>query len=167
VLGLGSVGLPLAVELARSRLTIVRIDRDSRKVEQINRGQSYIPDVAAADVAAFSAAGRLSATADFSVLQAIDTVNICVPTPLRKTKDPDMSYIVSATEQIAKYLHPGMLIVLESTTYSETATEPSRLVVDTRNAWARTREPTHFASVLRPPPARLQPQWLWPESLPQ
>ena len=78
---------------------------------------SYIPDVATADVQALHAKGLLDATTDFAIVAELDTINICVPTPLRKTKDPDMSYIVSAVEEIAKHLHPGMLIVLESTTY--------------------------------------------------
>jgi UDP-N-acetyl-D-glucosamine dehydrogenase len=123
VVGLGYVGLPLAVEFARAGLQTVGIDLDPRKVSAINEGTSYIPDVPTADVAALRDAGRLSATTDFAVLRDVDTVNICVPTPLRKTKDPDMSYIVAATEQIARHLHPGMLVVLESTTYPGTTAE--------------------------------------------
>src|ERR687892_1319964 len=123
VVGLGYVGLPLAVELGRAGLTTIGIDLDTRKVDEINAGHSYIPDVATADVAALRRASRLSATTDFSVIRELDTVNICVPTPLRKTKDPDMSYVVAAAEQIAKYLHPGMLVVLESTTYPGTTAE--------------------------------------------
>jgi len=123
VVGLGYVGLPLAVEFARHGSTTVGIDLDQRKIEAINRGQSYIPDVSSADVRTQVDAGRLSATTDFSVVAELDTINICVPTPLRKTKDPDMSYIVSAVEKIAAHLHPGMLIVLESTTYPGTTEE--------------------------------------------
>jgi UDP-N-acetyl-D-glucosamine dehydrogenase len=123
VVGLGYVGLPLAVEFARAGLTTVGIDVDARKVDEVNAGHSYIPDVPTADVARLRQAGRLSATTDFSVVRDLDTVNICVPTPLRKTKDPDMSYIVSAAEQIAKHLHPGLLVVLESTTYPGTTAE--------------------------------------------
>ena len=123
VVGLGYVGLPLAVEFGRAGLTTTGIDLDARKVEMINAGQSYIPDVQTADVESLHKAGRLGATTDFAVVGELDTVNICVPTPLRKTKDPDMSYIVSATEQIAKHLHPGMLVVLESTTYPGTTAE--------------------------------------------
>jgi UDP-N-acetyl-D-glucosamine dehydrogenase len=121
--GLGYVGLPLAVEFARSGLTSIGIDLDARKVDAIQRGESYIPDVPSAEVAAFRASGRLHATTDFSVIADLDTVNVCVPTPLRKTKDPDMSYIISATEAIAEHLHPGMLVVLESTTYPGTTEE--------------------------------------------
>src|SRR5687767_8843020 len=123
VVGLGYVGLPLAVELARAGFHATGIDLDQRKVQAVCDGRSYIPDVATADVQALKEAGRLDATADFSIVRQLDTINICVPTPLRKTKDPDMSYIVSAVESIAKHLHPGMLIVLESTTYPGTTDE--------------------------------------------
>ena len=123
VVGLGYVGLPLAVELAKAGFHATGIDLDERKVQLINDGRSYIPDVATADVQALHATGRLDATTDFAVVRELDTVNICVPTPLRKTKDPDMSYIVSAVEGIAKSLHPGMLVILESTTYPGTTEE--------------------------------------------
>ncbi|HMF99227.1 MAG TPA: nucleotide sugar dehydrogenase [Vicinamibacterales bacterium] len=123
VVGLGYVGLPLAVEFARNGLTTIGIDLDERKVEAVNQRESYIPDVTPADVRASVDAGRLTATTDYGVAAGLDTINICVPTPLRKTKDPDMSYIVSAVEKIAAHLHPGMLIVLESTTYPGTTEE--------------------------------------------
>jgi len=123
VVGLGYVGLPLAVELARAGFRTTGIDLDARKVDAINRGESYIQDVPTSDVAEFHKAGRLSASVDPSVVASLDTVNICVPTPLRKTKDPDLSYVVSAVEMIAAHLHPGMLIVLESTTYPGTTEE--------------------------------------------
>src|SRR5436309_6370345 len=123
VVGLGYVGLPLAVELAKAGFQTTGIDLDERKVQSINDGRSYIPDVPTADVQKLLAAGSLDATTDFSIVTSLDTINICVPTPLRKTKDPDMSYIVSAVEAVAKYLHPGMLIVLESTTYPGTTEE--------------------------------------------
>ncbi|HZB25207.1 MAG TPA: nucleotide sugar dehydrogenase [Vicinamibacterales bacterium] len=123
VVGLGYVGLPLAVELAKAGFHATGIDLDERKIQAIEEGRSYIPDVSTSDVAALRKAGKLDATTDFSVVRQLDTINICVPTPLRKTKDPDMSYIVSAVESIAKHLHPGMLIVLESTTYPGTTDE--------------------------------------------
>ncbi|MCA1652031.1 MAG: nucleotide sugar dehydrogenase [Acidobacteria bacterium] len=123
VVGLGYVGLPLAVELARAGFHATGIDLDERKVQAVTEGRSYIPDVSSADVMTLKQAGRLDATSDFAVVKELDTINICVPTPLRKTKDPDMSYIVSAAEAVAKYLHPGMLIVLESTTYPGTTDE--------------------------------------------
>jgi UDP-N-acetyl-D-glucosamine dehydrogenase len=123
VVGLGYVGLPLAVEFAHAGLITIGIDVDRRKVDEIAAGRSYIPDVPSETVAALRATHSLQATTDFSIIGELDTVNICVPTPLRKTKDPDMSYVVSAAEQIAKYLHPGMLVVLESTTYPGTTAE--------------------------------------------
>jgi UDP-N-acetyl-D-glucosamine dehydrogenase len=123
VVGLGYVGLPLAVELAKAGFQATGIDLDARKIQTIQEGRSYIPDVSSADVLALTKAGKLDATTDFSIVRELDTINICVPTPLRKTKDPDMSYIVSAVEAIAKHLHKGMLIVLESTTYPGTTEE--------------------------------------------
>ena len=123
VVGLGYVGLPLAVEFARAGFVATGIDLDQRKVDAINQGTSYIPDVETDEVARLVASGRLRATTDFGAVAALDTINICVPTPLRKTKDPDMSYIVSAVEQIARGLHPGMLVILESTTYPGTTEE--------------------------------------------
>jgi UDP-N-acetyl-D-glucosamine dehydrogenase len=123
VVGLGYVGLPLAVELARAGFHTTGIDLDARKVAALMDGRSYIPDVPTAEVAALRDRRALDATTEFGVVAELDTINICVPTPLRKTKDPDMSFIVSAVEAIATYLHPGMLIVLESTTYPGTTEE--------------------------------------------
>jgi UDP-N-acetyl-D-glucosamine dehydrogenase len=123
VVGLGYVGLPLAVEFARSGFAVTGIDLDAGKIARISRGESYIPDVPTADVAELTASRRLLATTDFAVVAELDTINICVPTPLRKTKDPDMSYIVSAVEAIALHLHAGMLVILESTTYPGTTEE--------------------------------------------
>jgi len=123
VIGLGYVGLPLAVELASAGFHVVGIDVDVRRVEAINAGQSYIGDVPAADLAAMVRAGRLSATTDFSGLRECDAVSICVPTPLSKTRDPDLSYVMSAADAVAAHVHAGMLIVLESTTYPGTTDE--------------------------------------------
>ncbi|HEV8396203.1 MAG TPA: nucleotide sugar dehydrogenase [Vicinamibacterales bacterium] len=123
VIGLGYVGLPLAVEFGRAGYTAIGVDLDSRKVNAINEGRSYIDDVPTAHVAELKAANRLRATTDFDVLAEVDTINICVPTPLRKTKDPDMSYIVNSAEEIAKRIRPGQLIILESTTYPGTTDE--------------------------------------------
>jgi UDP-N-acetyl-D-glucosamine dehydrogenase len=125
IIGLGYVGLPLAEVFAEAGFTVVGIDIDARKVEAINQGASYIEDVPS-DVVLSLVNGpqpRLSATTDFAALQHCDAVSICVPTPLRKTGDPDVSYIVSAVDQVAQYLHPDMLVVLESTTYPGTTTE--------------------------------------------
>ena len=132
VVGLGYVGLPLAVELARAGFRTLGIDLDARKVDAINRGESYIQDVPTRDVAEFRQGNRLAATIDASLVASLDTVNICVPTPLRKTKDPDLSYVVSAVEMIATHLHPGMLVVLESTTYPGTTDEIVQPILERR-----------------------------------
>ncbi len=123
VVGLGYVGLPLAVEFAQAGFTVTGIDLDQRKVDALNRGESYIQDVSTADVKELVDAGRLRATTDFRAVDKLDTINIAVPTPLRKTKDPDMSYIVNSCQEIAKHFHPGMLVILESTTYPGTTDE--------------------------------------------
>ena len=123
VVGLGYVGLPLAVELAKAGFHTTGIDVDVRKVQAIDERRSYIPDVASSDVKTLRDCGTLDATTDFAVVKDLDTINICVPTPLRKTKDPDMSFIVSAVESIASHLHPGLLVCLESTTYPGTTEE--------------------------------------------
>lgn len=123
VLGLGYVGLPLAVVFGEAGFNVTGIDPDARKVDSLKEGVSYIPDVKTEAVAALVESGKLNATTDFSVLKEIDAVSICVPTPLRKTGDPDMSYILSATEELAKYIHKDMVIVLESTTYPGTTRE--------------------------------------------
>jgi UDP-N-acetyl-D-glucosamine dehydrogenase len=123
VVGLGYVGLPLAVELGKAGFQVTGFDIAEEKVAQLNAGKSYVQDVPSSDVAALTQSGRFRATTDFSEIAAMDTINICVPTPLRKTKDPDMSYIVSACEEIAKHLKAGTLIILESTTYPGTTDE--------------------------------------------
>src|SRR5271154_119752 len=123
IVGLGYVGLPLAVEYAKAGFCVTGIDLSAPKAESVNAGKSYIGDVPSSALEPLVAAGKLRATTDFSVIRDLDTVNICVPTPLRKTKDPDMSYIVAATEEIAKYFHPGLLVILESTTYPGTTDE--------------------------------------------
>jgi UDP-N-acetyl-D-glucosamine dehydrogenase len=123
VIGLGYVGLPLAVEYASSGFAVTGIDLDHKKVEKLSRGESYVGDVKSDTVAQLVSKGLFSATTDFSVLRSCDSVNICVPTPLSKTRDPDISYIDSAVERIVENLHPGMLIILESTTYPGTTEE--------------------------------------------
>ena len=123
VVGLGYVGFPLAVEFAAVGCSVIGFDISAEKVAAVNRGESYIQDVSSASTAPLVNSGKLRATMDFSEIALVDTINICVPTPLRKTKDPDMSFVVAATEEIAKYLHPGMLVILESTTYPGTTEE--------------------------------------------
>ncbi len=123
VLGLGYVGLPLAITFANAGFNVTGIDPNEEKVDMLNRGESYISDVTNAQLRKHIDSGRLRATTDYSVLAEIDAVSICVPTPLRKTGDPDMSFIASASEQIAPYLHRSMVIVLESSTYPGTTRE--------------------------------------------
>ena len=123
IIGLGYVGLPLALEFARAGLHAVGIDVDKKKVDAIKAGRSYIVDVSDAEIAEQVAAGRFTATDDFAVIADLDTVNICVPTPLRKTKDPDLTFVVSAVEKIRHYLRKGQLVILESTTYPGTTQE--------------------------------------------
>jgi UDP-N-acetyl-D-glucosamine dehydrogenase len=123
VIGLGYVGLPLAVEFARAGFDVTGFDVDASKTQQISDGNSYIPDVAAADVASMVKARKLRATTDMKELGGMDAIDICVPTPLRKTKDPDLSYVVLAVEAVAATLRKGQLIILESTTYPGTTDE--------------------------------------------
>jgi UDP-N-acetyl-D-glucosamine dehydrogenase len=123
VIGLGYVGLPLAEVFARGGLTVVGFDVDSQKVQQVNAGKSYIGDVGAEQLRAQVEAGRISATTAFDRLAEMDAILICVPTPLRKTLDPDISYVVNAAEEVRKRLRKGQLVVLESTTYPGTTDE--------------------------------------------
>jgi UDP-N-acetyl-D-glucosamine dehydrogenase len=123
ILGLGYVGLPLAVVFAEAGFNVMGIDPDKRKVDTILRGESHIQDIPAEQVARLVSAGKLQATTDFSELKNADAVSICVPTPLRKTGDPDLSFILNATTDLARYIHAGMVVVLESTTYPGTTRE--------------------------------------------
>jgi UDP-N-acetyl-D-glucosamine dehydrogenase len=123
ILGMGYVGLPLAVVFAEAGFNVTGIDPDLRKTDSLTKGVSYIPDVSTQRLAPLVKSGHLKATSDFSLLSEMDAVSICVPTPLRQTGDPDMSFIMSATEELAKYMHKGMVVVLESTTYPGTTRE--------------------------------------------
>ncbi len=123
VLGLGYVGLPLAAVLAEAGFQVTGVDPDQEKISLLNQGISYIEDVDKEVIRNLTNKGKLSATSDFSVVAEADAVSICVPTPLRKTRDPDLSYIVEVSESIAPYIHPGMVVVLESTTYPGTTRE--------------------------------------------
>jgi UDP-N-acetyl-D-glucosamine dehydrogenase len=123
IVGLGYVGLPLAVEFAKAGFPVTGVDVNTQKVERVNAGDSYVGDISSEALSVLVKDGKLRATTDFGVVGELDTVNICVPTPLRKTKDPDMSYIVSSCQEIASNFHSGMLIILESTTYPGTTAE--------------------------------------------
>lgn len=123
VVGLGYVGLPLAVIFAEAGFEVVGLDLVQSKVDAINQGTSYIMDVPSQKVAELVKAGKLSATTDFGACATLDAVSICVPTPLRKTGDPDLSFIISATEGLSPNVHSGMVVVLESSTYPGTTRE--------------------------------------------
>ena len=122
-MGLGYVGLPLLVELAKVGFDAVGFDVDQNKVDALGRGESYLEDVTAADIREVVNAGRLTATTEFGELARLNTISICVPTPLRKTRDPDLSFIVAAVDEVTRHLRPGQLVILESTTYPGTVEE--------------------------------------------
>ena len=131
IIGLGYVGLPLGLEFARAGLRVTGIDVDKRKIEALRAGKSYIVDTGDAEIAEQVKAGRFTATDDFSVIKDLDTINICVPTPLRKTKDPDLTFVVSAVNEIRRFLRRGQLIILESTTYPGTTEEVVQPALET------------------------------------
>jgi UDP-N-acetyl-D-glucosamine dehydrogenase len=123
VIGLGYVGLPLAVEIARHGFTVFGIDLDLKKIETLQRGESYIGDVPNESVRPLVEEGRFIPTADYRVLKELDAISICVPTPLSENQDPDTSYISRVVDQIKHYVQNGPLITLESTTYPGTTEE--------------------------------------------
>src|SRR5687768_13999784 len=126
IIGLGYVGLPLAVEFAKNGFDVTGFDVDTSKVDAINAGRSYILDVKSADVAATVKAGKFRATTDMGSMKDMDAIDICVPTPLRKTKDPDLSYVVQAVDAVKAHIRTGQLVILESTTYPGTTDEVVR-----------------------------------------
>ncbi len=130
VIGLGYVGLPLAVALAEAGLTTIALDIDSEKVDRLRRGMSYIPDVPSAAVAALVEEGRLVPMTDEGALDRVDAAVICVPTPFTKAKSPDLTHVIAATEMVARHLHRDQLIVLQSTTYPGTTEEVVRPILD-------------------------------------
>ncbi|MEO5729199.1 MAG: NAD(P)-binding domain-containing protein, partial [Byssovorax sp.] len=123
VIGVGYVGLPLVVELASAGFTVTGYDKDREKIRLLSLGESYIGDIPSSVLEPLVDAGRLEASSDPDVLGSADAIIVCVPTPLNKTKDPDMRFIASASDEIAERQHPDMLIVLESTTYPGTTRE--------------------------------------------
>lgn len=123
VIGLGYVGLPLAVEKAKAGYKTIGFDVQQEKIDMVNRGKNYIGDVVDSELESIIKDGKLSATSDFSVVSAADFIAICVPTPLDDYKQPDISYVKNSTIEIAKYLQPGTIVVLESTTYPGTTEE--------------------------------------------
>jgi len=123
IIGMGYVGLPMAVEIARVGFRVFGVDVDEERVASINRGDSYIDDIASEAMIPLVAGGYLSATGDFARLQEADIILICVPTPINRSKDPDLSFVIAATDQVARYQRPQQLVVLESTTYPGTTVE--------------------------------------------
>ena len=136
IIGLGYVGLPLAVEFASAGLVTTGVDLSEEKVAQVNAGESYIADVPSAEVRGLVEAGMLGATTDAAALGEVDCICISVPTPLSKTKDPDISYIVAACDMIVEHFRSGVLIVLESTTYPGTAEEVILSRLDAGGRWS-------------------------------
>ncbi|KFN11489.1 nucleotide sugar dehydrogenase family protein [Paenibacillus macerans] len=130
VIGLGYVGLPLAVEKAKAGYRVIGFDVQARKIDMLNSGHNYIGDVVDEDLREMVRDGRLSATADYSFLKGVDAVAVCVPTPLDIYRQPDTSYVENSAREIAKFLHPGMLVVLESTTYPGTTDELVRPILE-------------------------------------
>ena len=130
IVGLGYVGLPLAIQFARSGVTVVGLDIDAAKVDAINQGRSYIKHIPAETIQGALKAGLLSASTDFSVIKKVDAVIICVPTPLNKNREPDISYIVETGRRVAPHLAKGALVVLESTTYPGTTDGDLREVIE-------------------------------------
>jgi UDP-N-acetyl-D-glucosamine dehydrogenase len=130
VVGLGYVGLPLAVEKAKAGYEVIGFDVQDKKVKMVNEGRNYIGDVVDSDLEKLVKEGKLKATTDFSFVANVDTVCIAVPTPLDLYKQPDLSYVVSSTKDVAKYLHKGMLVVLESTTYPGTTEEVIKPILE-------------------------------------
>ena len=123
VIGLGYVGLPLMVVLAEAGFSVIGVDADTEKIKRIQAGESYIEDVPDKKISDLLKANRIDVSTAYDALADVDGVSICVPTPLRKTSDPDLSYIVSATQSLLPFLHPGMVVILESTTYPGTTRE--------------------------------------------
>ena len=123
VVGLGYVGLPLALEMAKTGFQVTGIDIDRERVESVNAGISYVLDVPNETLLSFVAKERIKATQSLAAVGNLDAVSICVPTPLRKTKEPNLSYVIAAVEAVANHLRPGQLIILESTTYPGTTRE--------------------------------------------
>src|SRR5918993_4020970 len=132
IIWLGYVGLPLAVEFAKAGLHVVGYDVDQSKVDSLSAGKSYIPDVPSEELAAVLKSGTFRATTDQRELADVDIIDICVPTPLRKTRDPDLSYVVQAVDTTACVLRKGQLIILESTTYPGTTDEVVQPALEAR-----------------------------------
>ncbi|HBG55981.1 MAG TPA: UDP-N-acetyl-D-glucosamine dehydrogenase, partial [Ruminococcaceae bacterium] len=132
IVGLGYVGLPLAVEFAKAGYRTIGFDVQAKKVESVNAGHNYIGDIVGDTLKNMVEAGRLSATSDFAFIKKVDAVAICVPTPLDKYKQPDISYVKGSAESVAQFAHRGMLVILESTTYPGTTEELLKPILENR-----------------------------------
>src|SRR5579862_7329712 len=130
IVGLGYVGLPLSFQFARSGVTVLGLDIDTAKVDALNQGKSYIKHIPSESVAEIVRSGSFSASSDFSRIREVTAIIICVPTPLNKNREPDISYILDTGRNIARHLQKGMLVVLESTTYPGTTDEDLREVLE-------------------------------------
>jgi UDP-N-acetyl-D-glucosamine dehydrogenase len=130
IVGLGYVGLTLSLQFARSCVSVLGLDADPKKVELLNKGQSYIKHIQSADIAELVAAGKFSASTDFGQIKHVEAVINCVPTPLNKNREPDLSYVLQTGRSIAPHLQPGTLVVLESTTYPGTTEEDLRVILE-------------------------------------
>ena len=130
IVGLGYVGLPLSLQFARSGVDVLGLDIDPAKVDAIKAGKSYIKHIESSAIAEHAKSGKLSASTDFSRVREVEAVIICVPTPLNKNREPDISYIIETGKAIAPYLQKGALVVLESTTYPGTTDEDLRAVLE-------------------------------------
>ena len=130
IVGLGYVGLPLSLQFARAGVNVVGLDIDPPKIEALNAGRSYIKHIPAEAVSEAVKAGRFSASTDFSLVKQVEAVIICVPTPLNKNREPDISFITETGKSIAPHLTKGILVVLESTTYPGTTDEELRAVLE-------------------------------------
>jgi len=130
VVGLGYVGLPLSLQFARSCVSVLGLDADPKKVELLNNGQSYIKHIQSAEIAELVAASKFYASTDFGQIKDVESVIICVPTPLNKNREPDLSYVLQTGRSIAPYLQQGTLVVLESTTYPGTTEADLRVVLE-------------------------------------
>src|SRR5687767_1939131 len=139
VVGMGYVGLPLAVEFAEAGFSVLALDVDAKKVESLNKGESYIDDIPTVRLKPLVDSGKFRATTNYAELSAVDAISICVPTPLNKTRDPDMSYINHAIDSISAVAHEGLLVVLESTTYPGTTDEVIRPRLE-KNGWQVGRD---------------------------
>src|SRR6266496_5544230 len=130
IVGLGYVGLPLSLQFARSCTDVIGIDVDPKKVKLLNNGQTYIKHIQSAEIAELVAAGKFYASTDFGQLKDVEAVIICVPTPLTKNREPDLSYVLQTGRSIAPHLQQGTLVVLESTTYPGTTEDDLRAVLE-------------------------------------